>query len=132
SLGNTSAIGVDPGTTLTINGGVFGSNTSVLQKVGLGTLFFPVANPYFSETLVIAGILNAQDAGSLGAIGGDGVLIGNGATLQIQGNITVKGKSLQLYGSGFKGRGDLEIVSGYHYLLGKLVSQSDITINTGS
>jgi autotransporter-associated beta strand protein len=69
--GQTDAIGVDAGTTLTISGTVQDPNPAVvpvanLAKVGAGTLVFPNANSYTGATLVNQGILNIQNAGALG------------------------------------------------------------------
>ncbi len=68
--GNT-LIGVDPGTQLTVAAPIGDPSplpvpAASLTKVGTGTLVFPIANSYAGKTIVSAGVLNMQNAASLG------------------------------------------------------------------
>src|SRR5262249_11277876 len=69
---STASSGVDSGATLPVPGGVQDGvpapvPAASLAKVGTGTLVFPNANPFTGTTFVNAGVLNVQNAGSLGA-----------------------------------------------------------------
>jgi autotransporter-associated beta strand protein len=73
-LMTNDAIGVDPGTTLTVTGEVedfvpVPVPAASLTKVGTGTLVFPGSNAYSGKTFVNAGVLNIQDPGALGLSG---------------------------------------------------------------
>jgi autotransporter-associated beta strand protein len=68
-----SDLGADPGTTLTVTGGIRDAiPASVpapsLTKVGAGTVVFTNANTYTGPTVVNQGILNVQDPGALGSV----------------------------------------------------------------
>jgi autotransporter-associated beta strand protein len=128
TLQSTSAIGVDVNTTLTVSGGIGGLRTSVLDKVGPGTLIFPSKNTYFGQTLVFAGILNVQHPEGLGDLGGDGTFVADGATLQLQNGITILGKTLQITGAGVGGKGALENLSGNNAWDGQVILNNNATI----
>jgi large repetitive protein len=133
TLASSSAIGVDLDNQgnplqLTITGEISGLETSVLEKVGLGTLIFPTANDYFGQTLVSTGILDVRDSQALGALGGDGTFVVGGATLEIEDNITVTGKTLGLTGTGVSGNGALENASGNNTWSGPIILIGDATI----
>jgi fibronectin-binding autotransporter adhesin len=95
----------------TITGG------GVLTKSGTGGLLFLTgANSYTGATNVNAGILNIQNATALGTTAA-GTTVANGATLQLQGGITVGAEALNLVGAGAttggaSATGALENVSG--------------------
>ncbi|HEV3082674.1 MAG TPA: autotransporter-associated beta strand repeat-containing protein, partial [Gemmataceae bacterium] len=117
----------------TITGDISGLETSVIDKVGPGILFFPNANDYQGQTLVSSGILRIANGSSLGAGSGDGTFVTDGATLQIQkdknGNpITVVGKTLQLTGLGVDGLGAVDNVSGNNVWNGPIILDGDSAI----
>lgn len=86
--------------------------TSTLTKSGTGKWTLSGANTYTGATTVSAGILNIQNATGTGTTAG-GVTVASGATLQIQGNITVGAEALTISGSGASGAtGTMENVSG--------------------
>ena len=96
-----ASLGADAGTTLTLSGVI--SGPADLTKVGVGTIVLSNnANSYFGETTLAAGagILQATAANALGQAG-SGVVVQSGATLEIQGTITVPSKPLTLNGTGF-------------------------------
>jgi fibronectin-binding autotransporter adhesin len=74
------------------------SNGNV-TKTGAGTLVFSGGNNYAGATLVSAGILNVQNALGLGT-NAAGTTVSTGATLQLQGGITVATEALTLNGTG--------------------------------
>ncbi len=78
-----------------------------LTKTGVGILALTtVANTYAGVTTVSAGVLNIQNANSLGAVGaGNGTVVQAGAALQIQGGITTAAEPLTLNGKGIVNQG---------------------------
>ena len=100
---------------LTITGNIQSGN---LVKAGDGTLMLGTThNTYVGTTSVTGGILNIQQGtdgstrSSLGASNGlasQGTSVSSGATLQLQGGISVTGEYLSIAGNGFNpGGGDL-------------------------
>src|SRR5439155_7100390 len=82
-----------------------------LTKTGTGSWTLFGANTYTGATTISAGILNIQNATALGTTAG-GTTVSSGATLQIQGGITVGAEALTIRGSGASGAtGALENVS---------------------
>jgi autotransporter-associated beta strand protein len=149
TLQTTSGIGVenDPVTgqplTFTINGGVLqsggsvtggitGLETSVLTKVGPGTLLFSGPNSYLGQTLVTTGILEVTDSQALGALGGDGTFVTAGATLQLANNLLVQGKTLEITGAGVNGKGALENLSGNNTWQGTIILNGNAVIGVDS
>src|SRR5262245_726557 len=116
-LQGAASIGVDAGTTLTLatntinglpTGGITGGGD--LTKVGVGTLVINAPSTGTGNAVVANGILNLQNGVGLGlaaAVGGGAVTVQSGATLQLQGGITVGGKSVTLNGTGFGNSGAL-------------------------
>ena len=108
--------------------GITGQVTSVLEKLGPGTVIFPTANNYQGQTLVTTGILEIENAQAPGASGGSGTFVTDGATLQLAGNLTITGKTLGLTGSGVNGKGALENLSGSNTWQGSILLIGDSTI----
>ena len=76
-------------------------NTLSLVKDGVGSFTVLAASSNSGSTTVNAGILNIQNASALGSMAG-GVEVASGATLQVQGGITVSTTyTLTLAGTGF-------------------------------
>jgi autotransporter-associated beta strand protein len=103
-------------TQLTISGAVQDASPtptppSDLHKVGQGIVVFPNANSYAGLTSIDAGDLRIGNAGSLGAAG-NGTVVQNGASLQVQGGITVSSEPLTLNGNGYNNAGALENFTG--------------------
>jgi fibronectin-binding autotransporter adhesin len=137
--------------TMTVNQALLASTDSTgggLTKLGAGTLVLGAAstNTYTGLTTVSAGVLNIQNGSALGTTAGS-TTVASGATLQLQGDITVAGEALYINGSGNGGNnGALESVSGNNVWTGAifmdgtttnriacdadtLTVQGDITIN---
>ncbi len=131
TLAAASTIGVDAGSALTATNGSNGINaglTADLTKIGAGTLFLPTANNNFLSTLIISqGVVNVSNAGALGGTT-NGTTVASGATLQLQGNITVANETLRLAGLGFGNKGALENVSGNNTWQGNVVLTADSAI----
>jgi len=89
-----------------------GTGTIALTKTFTGTITLAGANTYSALTTISGGILNIQNATALGTTA-SGTTVSSGATLQIQGGITVGAEALTIRGTGASGAtGALENVSG--------------------
>ena len=128
SLATASFVGADAGSTLTLGGIVSGAAGIKLSKVGTGTLILTGANTYAGDTGVSAGILNIQNNTALGAVT-SGVNVASGATLQVQGGLTVGTESMILAGAGFGSIGALDNLSGNNSFAGT-VSITTATIGS--
>ena len=128
ALSTTPSIASDAGS-LTISGIISGSTT--LTKNGTGTLILSGANSYTGATTVSAGVLNIQNATATGTTAG-GVTVSSGATLQLQGGITVGAEALTLNGAGINNDGALRNISGDNTWQGNLTLASASRINSDS
>jgi fibronectin-binding autotransporter adhesin len=112
-------------------GGVI-SGTGALTKAGTGTLTLSGANTYAGLTTVSAGILNIQNGSALGATT-TGTTVSSGATLQLQGGISVSAEALTISGAGAAGQnGALVNVSGINNYGGLLSLGAASTISSNS
>src|SRR5260370_27337456 len=99
---------------------ILGTTSGTLTKSGTGTWTLTGADTFTGATTISAGILNVQNATALGTIG-SGTMIANGATLQLQGGITVGAEALTISGTGASGQnGALVNVSGTNNYAGLL------------
>lgn len=109
-----------------------GTGTIALTKTGTGTLTLSGANSYTGATTVSAGVLNVQNATGLGTTAG-GTTVSNGATLQLQNNITVGAEALGIRGTGASGQnGALVNVSGTNNYGGLLTLAAATTLASDS
>lgn len=116
---------------VTIND-VIATGTGTLSKDGTGTLTLNAANTYTGTTTVSAGVLNVQNATGLGTIAG-GTTVSNGATLQLQGGITIGSEALNIRGTGAGGQtGALVNVSGTNNYGGLLTLAGATTLSSNS
>ena len=107
-------------------------STGNLTKAGTGTQILTGANTYTGTTTVSAGILNIQNATGLGTIAG-GTSVSNGATLQLQGGITVGAEALSLNGGAASGQtGALVNVSGTNTYGGAITVTASSSISAAS
>src|SRR5207244_3720230 len=81
---------------------IIGTTSGTLTKSGTGTWTLTGANTYTGSTTISAGILNIQNATALGTTA-SGTTISSGATLQLQGGISVGAEALTLSGTGAAG-----------------------------
>jgi autotransporter-associated beta strand protein len=103
-----------------------------LTKAGAGTMVLSGANTYTGATTVSAGVLNIQNATGLGTVAG-GTTVSNGATLQLQGGITVGSEALNIRGTGAGGQtGALVNVSGTNNYGGLLTLAGATTLSSDS
>jgi autotransporter-associated beta strand protein len=107
------------------------SGTGGLTKTGAGTLTLFGANSYTGATTVSAGVLNIQNAISLGTTAG-GTTVTSGAALQLQGGITVGNEALTLDGTGLSSTGALRNISGNNSWAGAITINSTTRINSDS
>ncbi len=121
-----SAFEVDATRTLTVANVITGAGG--LTKTGNGTLVLSGGNNYAGQTVVSAGVLTTQNASALGGAG-SGATVASGATLRLEGGITVGTGGLSLGGTGFTGQpGALVHVSGTSTLGGQLTLTANTTI----
>ncbi|MCM2276191.1 MAG: autotransporter-associated beta strand repeat-containing protein, partial [Candidatus Didemnitutus sp.] len=122
---NLNANTLTVGSTNNLSGSYGGSITGTgnLVKAGTGTLTLTSGSSYSGTTTVNAGTLNLQSGTALGS-GSSTVTVGSGATLQLQGGITVA-RNLSLGGT-------LESVSGANLLSGNITLTGAATINSNT
>src|SRR5205814_1906710 len=113
-----------------------------LTKTGGGLVILTGTNTYTGQTNILGGIVNVQNAAALGATPDQplltaltnastvpvaGTLIGSGATLQLQGGITVS-EALAING------GTLESVTGANFFGGSInmLASSTIQVDAGT
>lgn len=128
-LTSSSTYDVRSGDVSAILGGTVG-----LTKTTTGTVTLTGANNYTGLSAVSAGILNIRHATALGTTAG-GTSVSNGATLQLQGGITVGAEALTLNGGAASGEtGALVNVSGTNTYGGAITvaASSSISAATGS
>lgn len=111
-------------------------------KEGLGTWTLSAANTYTRETTVSAGVLNIRNSAALGTVlsneavptaAGAGTTVASGATLQLQGGISVGAEVLSLNGTGAAGQtGALVNVSGTNSYAGTITLAGNTTISSDS
>ncbi len=110
----------------------YGAAAGALTKAGLGTMVLSGANTYTGATTVSAGILNIQNAAALGGTA-SGTTVSSGATLQMQGSITVGAETLNIAGTGATGQtGALVNVSGTNNYGGLLTLAGATTLSSDS
>jgi autotransporter-associated beta strand protein len=108
----TNTIGVDSGSTLTLDGVVSGGGSAFdLVKEGAGTLGLAGADTFTGQTAVYQGALAIDSAKALDD-DTNGVAVLDGAQVQLAGNVTVTGVPLVLSGTGIFDTGALLSTSG--------------------
>jgi autotransporter-associated beta strand protein len=102
TLASPSVVMENSSTTLNITGLVTGPGD--LTKTGSGEVMLSHANSYTGATVVKSGILDADNASSLGATGpGSGTTVTGSGTLQLEGGLTFAAEPLTLRGTGSGG-----------------------------
>ena len=134
---NGGDVAVGAGLAVTVNGGTSSgtiSGAGGLTKAGSGTMALSGSNSFSGELTVSGGIVNVQNAMGLGTTAGS-TTVSNGATLQLQGGISVGAEALSLNGGAASGQtGALVNVSGTNTYGGAVTvaSSSSISAATGS
>ncbi|MFC6877766.1 beta strand repeat-containing protein, partial [Flavobacterium myungsuense] len=107
--------------------GVINTTTGTVTKNGTGTWVLSGTNTFTGATNVNAGTLNIQNAQGTGTTAG-GVTVASGATLQLQGAITVGAEALSLAGGGVDGNAAFDNVSGNNSWGGAITLAADATV----
>ncbi len=128
NIGGAFALTID-GAGDTSIAGVIGTGAGTLTKAGAGTLTLTGANTYTGTTTVSAGTLDVRNALALGTSAA-GTSVTAGATLELQGGITIAGEALTLNGTGVAGNGALRNLSGDNVFNGNVALASASRIQT--
>jgi len=126
----TLAVGGDNAST-TFSGVIQQTGTGALSltKNGNGTLALSGANTYTGVTTINAGTLVAANNTALGTLAG-GTTVANGATLALQGGITVGAEALSINGTGVGGDGALRNLGGNNTLGGTVTLAGNAEIQS--
>jgi autotransporter-associated beta strand protein len=131
TLASTSTVNIGDGQSLTLSGLLSGAGGLTVDQSGSGTLILTNANTYTGATSIKAGIVVVQNNTALGST--VGATVSSGATLQLEGDLTLA-EPLTLNGAGAAGTtGALESVAGTNTWTGtiSLASASTIAIDAG-
>jgi len=120
----------DVGTNLTttVNSVLGDWNYSGLNKTGAGNLVLGGANTFQAPVTVSAGTLTLANNDALGQAGTWNNTVASGATLALQGGITVNEGGFKINGAGAGSAGAINNVSGTNTLGGAVTLMSDSTI----
>ena len=108
------------GTNSQVLSGVLSGSGALTQNNSSSTLTLAGSNTYSGNTTVSAGVLRIQHANALGSTN-NGTVVTNGASVQLQGGITVASETLTLNGPGQGSVGALRSVSGSNEWAGNIV-----------
>ena len=103
--------------------------TSHITKDLAGTAILAAANTHTGSTTVSAGILNVQHDLALGSTN-NGTSVTSGATLALDGSITISNEALTLRGNGVEGGGALRSISGENAYQGLITLAADSRIHS--
>jgi fibronectin-binding autotransporter adhesin len=112
--------------------GVISGTSGSLDKQGTGKMTLTGANTYTGPTTVTAGTLGAASNTALGTAAG-GTTVQNGATLEVNGGITIGAEALTLGGTGVANGGALRSLSGDNVIgAAPITLTADTTINVAA
>ena len=117
----------------TLFGGVIANSNGAggLTKTGAGLLTLTGANTYSGLTTVSAGSIVVDNAAALGSTAG-GTVVGAGASLDIEGGVTVGAEALTLNGAGVGNLGALQNLTGVDTYNGAITLASNSRILAAS
>ena len=113
--------------------GVIANGTNALNflKLGAGIQTLSGANFYTGTTTVNAGILSVANNLALGTTAA-GTTVASGASLELQGGITITGEALSITGAGSASSGALRNLSGDNTYAGTITLTGAATIQSAS
>ncbi|GAB1487856.1 hypothetical protein MASR2M8_02970 [Opitutaceae bacterium] len=126
TLGAGSLLAGGDNTSTTFSGVISGTG-GTLTKQGTGTMTLSGANTYTGLTTVSNGTLNIQNGSALGTSAA-GTTVSSGATLALQGGITVADETLTLSGTGYNSTGALRNVADTNTWNGNVTLGGNTTI----
>jgi autotransporter-associated beta strand protein len=130
--GSTRTITVDNTGITTVSGAITQTSYSSLVKSGSGTLVLSGNNTYSGPTSVNAGTLVLANNNALGAQGTWNHLVSTGATLALQGGITVNQGGFNINGTGVNNGGAIRNLSGNNTLGGQIALGSAASLASDS
>jgi len=122
------ARGTDPTSDLTVSS--FFWNAGGIAKTGNGIATLSGSSTYTGQSFINAGTLVAENNNALGAGGflaGTKTTVADGATLALQGNISMN-EHTHLYGNGVGGQGAIRNLSGNNSLTSNHALKSDVAL----
>jgi autotransporter-associated beta strand protein len=125
---STPDFSVGSGLTTTV-GSTIADNWTGLNKTGAGTLVLTGANIYNGGTTISAGTLVAASDSALGAASWSNT-VASGATLALQGGITLNQNALAVTGSGVGGNGALVNLGGDNTLTANTTFSGNTTVSS--
>ena len=129
SPGSKSVTFAGPGAINVTTSAIADGTGTVTVTVTGGTTTLSAASTYTGLTNVNAGVVNIQNASTLGSTAA-GTVVANGATLQLQGGIAVGGEALSLIGVGVGSDGGLRNISGNNTWAGTIALTGNTTIQS--
>ena len=108
--------------------------TASITKTGGGNLYLYGANTYTGLTTVSQGYLWAENNLALGTTN-SGTIVGNGASLVLDGSIGITNEALTLNGpgpGGIGGYGSLDVETGVHTWAGPIINNANSTLDAWS
>jgi len=117
---------------MTFSGVISGGGSLAMNTTGSGDLVLSGNNSYSGTTTINTGAsLTVASANALGSTSA-GTTVANGATLKIQGGVTVAAEPLTLNGAGVAAGGALQNVSGNNTFSGAITVATPATIQSNS
>ncbi|MCA9062811.1 MAG: autotransporter-associated beta strand repeat-containing protein, partial [Planctomycetaceae bacterium] len=125
-LGGTHTLTINGiGSNATLSGVISGSNG--FTKAGTGRLTLTGNNTFSGNNAILAGTVDVTHANGLGTTSGQ-VTVSSGASLVVEGGVTLAAKPITISGTGQTGTGAFETVGGFNSYSGVLTLSGNATI----